>query len=47
MAKAGRKKKNKKDKVVSKGVYLTRAEWLYINKRYGSGTKAIRTLLRN
>lgn len=40
--KAGRKPKKTEDKVVSKGVYLTNREWKAIEKKYGSGTKALR-----
>lgn len=42
---AGRKPKAKKDKVVSKGVYLTNAEWKVITDRFGSPTNAMRHVL--
>jgi hypothetical protein len=42
LKKAGRKPKNLKDKVQSKGVYLTSREWSLIIKKYGSPTKAMR-----
>ncbi len=43
--KAGRKPKDEKDRVVSKGVYLTNKEWSRIIRKFGSPTKAMRTLI--
>lgn len=38
----GRKPKKEEDKVVSRGVYLTKKEWNKIEKKYGSPTNAMR-----
>lgn len=43
--KAGRKPLPKGKKVVSKGVYLTENEWKKVEKKFGSGTKAIRAIV--
>ena len=40
--KAGRRPKDEKDRVVSKGVYLTNKEWSKIIKKFGSPTNAMR-----
>lgn len=43
--KAGRKPLPKGKKVISKGVYLTEGEWKKVEKKYGSGTIAIRKVI--
>jgi hypothetical protein len=46
-SRAGRKKKLKKDKVISKAVYLKSEEWDYIIGRFGSPTLAMRQYLES
>lgn len=41
----GRKPKDPKELVSSKGVYLTAAEWRLIEKKYGSATIALRQVV--
>lgn len=42
---AGRRPKADEDRVKSKGVYLTQAEWDAVESKYGSGTQAIRKVV--